>query len=82
MVVVIKPTFVVHSDDKSRPTTIFSLDVSPDGTRLATAGLDQKIKVWSTAPILDEEKEADEKNKKLLSTLGSHNGALVIGSCK
>ena len=77
MVVVIKPSYVVHEDDKSRPTTIFSLDVSPDGSRLATAGLDQKIKIWSTEPILDEEKEADESCKKLLSTLGSHNGKLL-----
>lgn len=74
MVVVIKPQFITHEDDKSRPTTIFSLDVSPDGSRLATAGLDQKIKIWNTEPILEESKEADPSTKKLLSTLGSHNG--------
>lgn len=75
MVAVIKPSFVLHEDDKSRPGTIFSLDVSPDGARLATAGLDQKIKVWSTEPVLDSDREADEEGtKKLLSTLGSHTG--------
>ena len=74
MVVVIKPQFVAHEDDKGRSTTIFSLDVSPDGSRLATAGLDQKIKIWNTQPLLEEHMEEDENCKKLLSTLGSHNG--------
>ena len=74
MVFVIKPSFVTHLDDKGRPTSIFSCDVSPDGTRLATASLDQKIKIWNTKPILDEDSENTENDKKLLSTLSSHNG--------
>lgn len=76
MVFVIKPSFVTHLDDKGRPTSIFSCDVSPDGARLATASLDQKIKIWNTKPILDEDSENAENDKKLLSTLSSHNGEL------
>jgi protein HIRA/HIR1 len=71
---VIKPHWCLHSDDKERPVSIFTLSLHPDGTRLATGGLDTKIKVWSTAPVLDEEKEMDEALPKLLSTLTAHSG--------
>ena len=37
--------------------TIFSVHVHPDGSRIATAGLDMKIKIWNTLPILDPEWE-------------------------
>lgn len=74
MVNVIKPSFVSHEDEKARPLSILSAEVSPDGSRLATGGLDQKIKIWNTAPILHEELEKDGSTKKLLSTLGAHTG--------
>ena len=76
MVAIIKPTFVQHEDDspKQRPLSILTAQISPDGQRLATGGMDQKIKIWSTGPIMDADKEADPNEKKLLSTLASHNG--------
>lgn len=74
MVNVIKPSFVSHEDEKARPLSILSAEVSPDGSRLATGGLDQKIKIWNTAPILREELENDGETKKLLSTLSAHTG--------
>ena len=75
MVVVIKPSFIKHADEKKRPLSILTAQVSPDGARLATGGMDQTVKIWSTAPILDEEQEKNPNAKKLLSTLSSHNGA-------
>lgn len=39
---VVKPSWVMHQDDKERPGTIFSLSVHLDGSRLATAGLDTR----------------------------------------
>lgn len=72
---VIKPAWLVHNDDKERPVTIFTLAVHPDGSRLATGGLDTKIKIWSTAPIVDEGIELDERVPKLLCTMTSHSGA-------
>jgi len=76
MVNVIKPSFVSHEDEKARPLSILSTDVSPDGSRLATGGLDQKIKIWNTAPILHEDEEKEPGTKKLLSTLGAHTGEM------
>ena len=72
---IIRPAWLVHNDDKERPVTIFTLSVHPDGSRVATGGLDTKIKVWSTAPILDEGVERDERVPKLLCTMTSHSGA-------
>lgn len=70
----VRPAWTVHLDDNERPKTIYSLSIHPDGTRLATGGLDTKIKIWATKPILDEAAEADEAVPKLLSTVTNHTG--------
>ncbi len=85
---VIRPAFIYHhrdEDKKAAPVTIFSLSVSPDGTRLATAALDTKIKIWSTFAILNEPDQHHDQSKpnnkaglRLLSTLTSHSGELFI----
>lgn len=77
---VIKPSWVLHPDESRQsqpPTTLYSLDLHPDQSRLATGGLDTKIRVWSTAPILNEQDEKKEDMPKLLSTLTSHSGATI-----
>ncbi|CAG8559200.1 8448_t:CDS:10 [Diversispora eburnea] len=43
-----KPSWLAHSDDKNQRTSIFSIHVHPDGTRLATGGLGPVLCVrWS-----------------------------------
>ncbi|GAA5878315.1 hypothetical protein JCM3774_001984 [Rhodotorula dairenensis] len=79
---VIKPNWVAHPDETraTKPDlTIFSLDVHPDNSRLATGGLDSLVKVWSTVPILNEqaERDPDDKCPKLLSTLTAHTGVVM-----
>lgn len=48
----------------------------PDGSRLATGGIDAIIRVWTTAPIRNEKLESNERVPKQLSTLDQHSGAL------
>lgn len=68
------PDWVAHrSDDKGKRATIYSVAVHPDGTRLATGGLDTKICLWATDPIL----KADSKKAPLLCTLARHTGAVL-----
>ncbi|KAK4047050.1 HIR complex subunit [Microbotryomycetes sp. JL221] len=88
---VVKPTWVVHpSDDQHKaPQTLYTLNVHPDKSRLATGGLDTKIRIWSTSTILDQpvitdNDDDDNKNDsqddgkpKLLSTLTSHAGPVM-----
>ncbi|GAA5970462.1 hypothetical protein JCM21900_003136 [Sporobolomyces salmonicolor] len=76
----VKPNWIVHPDE-NRPTkpnlTLYSLSVHPDGSRLATGGLDSIIRVWSTVPVLHEQAERDDKCPRLLSTLTAHTGPVM-----
>lgn len=74
----VRPAWAVHLDENERPKTIYSLAIHPDGTRLATGGIDTKIKIWSTLPILDKEQEDKPEVDKLLSTLTAHEGQSII----
>ncbi|WWC91557.1 uncharacterized protein L201_006503 [Kwoniella dendrophila CBS 6074] len=75
---VTKPSWIEHSvGEKKGRCPIYSISVHPDGTRIATGGLDNKVKIWSTLPILDEEAEKDEANHKLLCTMAAHTGPVL-----
>ncbi|EJD39202.1 WD40 repeat-like protein [Auricularia subglabra TFB-10046 SS5] len=72
-----KPAWVQHQNDDKRRTTICSVHVHPDGSRVATGGLDTKVRIWATKPILKPEAEESGRPPKLLSTLGSHVGPVM-----
>ncbi|WRT70374.1 uncharacterized protein IL334_007372 [Kwoniella shivajii] len=75
---VTKPSWIEHSvGEKKGRCPIYSISVHPDGTRIATGGLDNKVKIWSTLPILDEEAEKEEANYKLLCTMAAHTGPVL-----
>ncbi|KAJ1595299.1 hypothetical protein NDA14_000312 [Ustilago hordei] len=76
----ILPEWVAHYNDdkKAKRSTIFSVAVHPDSSRLATAGLDTKIRIWSTATILSEADEKDTNSHRLLSTLSRHTGSVLV----
>ena len=50
--------FFAAEEKSKHATPIYSLDVHPDGTRFATGGGDQHVKIWSTSEV---EKYADTK---------------------
>ncbi|ACO61333.1 HIRA protein [Micromonas commoda] len=68
MVHIYKPEFVKH--DGGSP--IFSVDCHPDGTRMATAGGDQKVKLWNLEALKKREVEADPNVPRVLATLSDH----------
>ncbi|KAK7059665.1 protein HIR [Favolaschia claudopus] len=77
-----KPAWVAHKDstaksDSYKRLCIFSVHVHPDGSRIATGGLDAKIRIWSTKPILNPASEASNKPPKALSTLTMHTGPVL-----
>ncbi|KAJ2743192.1 HIR complex subunit, partial [Coemansia sp. BCRC 34490] len=80
-----KPDWLHHDADKKKLTAIFSVDFHPDGTRLATAGMDNKIRIWNTGAITkptaaataDNDSENSTAAPRLLSTLTAHSGAVL-----
>ncbi|KAJ2077449.1 HIR complex subunit, partial [Coemansia sp. S100] len=74
-----KPEWLRHDGDKKKLSAIFSLDFHPDGTRLATSGMDNKIRLWSTQAISGSSSSdtLKEQQQSLLSTLSSHSGAVL-----
>ena len=57
--------------------SIFSVHVHPDGSRIATGGLDAKVRIWSTKPILNPASERVNKPPKSLCTLTMHTGPVL-----
>ncbi len=78
-----KPAWVTHKDtsgnkgDSSKRLSIFSVHVHPDGSRIATGGLDAKVRIWSTKPILNPASELSGKPPKSLCTLTMHTGPVL-----
>ncbi|KAF8636355.1 hypothetical protein AX16_011006 [Volvariella volvacea WC 439] len=76
-----KPSWVVHQDSSkehnAKRLSIFSVHVHPDGSRIATGGLDAKIRIWSTKPILNPASEGSGKPPKALCTLSMHTGPVL-----
>ncbi|KAF8588803.1 WD40 repeat-like protein [Ramaria rubella] len=75
-----KPSWVIHHDAEDKETkkrlAIFSVHVHPDGSRIATGGLDAKIRIWSTKPILNEDAHQNGFPTNL-STLAVHTGPVL-----
>ncbi|RDB30330.1 Protein HIR1 [Hypsizygus marmoreus] len=78
-----KPAWVIHkdsakNDQNAKRLSIFSVHVHPDGSRIATGGLDAKIRIWSTKPILNPASELSGKPPKSLCTLTMHTGPVLV----
>ena len=56
---------------------MFSCHVHPDGSRIATGGIDVKVRIWSTKPILNADSEASGRPPKSLCTLTMHTGPVL-----
>jgi WD40 repeat protein len=56
---------------------IYSVHVHPDSSRIATGGMDSKVRIWSTRPILNEASEKANKPPKMLCTLSMHTGPVL-----
>lgn len=65
-----KPEWVTHANG------IYSLDLSQDNTRVVTGGGDEKVRVWSLAPMLT--KEPDASSTRVLATLSDHFGPVNV----
>lgn len=69
----IKPSWLGHFDERNEAKAIFSVHISPDGSRLASGGFDSKVKIWSIEAILKE--HSDEP--KQLCSMSIHTGVVT-----
>ena len=66
----------MRGDEKR--VSMFSCHVHPDGSRIATGGLDAKVRIWSTKPILNHAAEQSGRPPKSLCTLPMHTGPVLV----
>lgn len=68
-----------HFDDRGHRLSIFSIHIHPDGSRIATGGLDGTIRIWSTEAI-NRENENENENEDLpkqLCCMSTHTGTVT-----
>ncbi|ODV89064.1 hypothetical protein CANCADRAFT_133403 [Tortispora caseinolytica NRRL Y-17796] len=70
---ILKPSWLSHRDE-NKFFDIYSIDVSPDGKRLASGGLDGKVCLWSTDHVLEV---PNPSKTRLLSSMSTHTGAVT-----
>nr|XP_024218249.1 protein HIRA-like isoform X3 [Halyomorpha halys] len=68
---VLKPDWINHNG-----LPIYSIDIHPDGTRVATGGQGDdsgRVVIWNMAPVvLEEEEENEESTPRMLCQLDNH----------
>ncbi|PVD31725.1 hypothetical protein C0Q70_07143 [Pomacea canaliculata] len=63
----------------SKDKPIFSVDIHPDGSRVATGGQGEdcgKVVIWNMGPIRDEKEEADLSTPRILCQMDNHLGCV------
>ncbi|KAJ3016928.1 HIR complex subunit [Thoreauomyces humboldtii] len=73
------PSWVEHTlpGEKKQKGPIYSVAAHPLGKRLATAGGDNKVKIWSTEPMFHSELEKNPDTPRLLAVLATHQGSVL-----
>lgn len=72
---VIKPTWLSHSGEQ-KDFEVYSCHVSSDGKRLATAGGDGHVRVWSTEAIYGDANGDAEGKPRQLCHMSHHLGTI------
>lgn len=70
----IRPNWLGHFNENDVRQPVYSLDASRDGARLASGGLDGKVRVWSLDACVSTAQGAESG---LRATMPAHNGSVL-----
>ncbi|KAI2799566.1 hypothetical protein RDWZM_007578 [Blomia tropicalis] len=71
---IVKPNWVTHGD-KGNDFSIFSIDIHPDGSKVATGGQGPdcgRVTIWNMTPIISKKDELKNEIPKLFCQIDSH----------
>lgn len=71
----LRPSWLGHFAENETRQPIYSLDVSSDGVRLVTGGLDGKVRIWNVADCIDPPEDTERTG--LLATMPAHTGSVL-----
>ncbi|SCU87518.1 LAMI_0D06370g1_1 [Lachancea mirantina] len=77
---ILKLPWLVHKEEH-RKYEVYASDVSPDKLRLATGGLDGKVRIWSVPDIVKYGATPvpnDEESRKPLASMSRHTGSVTV----
>lgn len=77
---ILKLPWLNHSEE-SHKHEVYSVSISPDGSRLASGGLDGNVRIWSTKDILkfrDPTAKRDDAVCRPLCSMARHTGAVTV----
>lgn len=76
---ILKLPWLRHREE-SRNYEVYTVDISPDGKRIATGGLDGKIRIWSMDTIKrvrGGDKNINERDKAQIASMSRHTGSVT-----
>ncbi|CAM9333134.1 unnamed protein product [Chrysoparadoxa australica] len=73
-----KPPWVRHLDEKQALCAIYSVDCHPSGTRFATGGGDCKVKIWSMDGVVNSNPSAEHTDDPATSNGAAADRVLCV----
>ncbi|CAL9735653.1 protein Hir1p [Monosporozyma servazzii] len=76
---ILKLPWLRHREE-SRNYEVYTVDISPDGKRIATGGLDGKIRIWSMETIKTISRgndNIDKNDKSHIASMSRHTGSVT-----